>query len=103
MGSASHNDVLHRLVESLVGSGRRGPGLAAAVTEALAGRDCALLLRELRSDPEFSFVIYEVPRDVCSKPKELLAWLLERLVLELRDERSGWEPLARPPGVAEGL
>lgn len=88
MSPASHRDALHRMVESLVASDSRVPTLAAAVTQSLAGHDCAALLRELREDPEFSFVIYEVPRDVCSKPKEMLAWLLERLVVELRDERS---------------
>jgi hypothetical protein len=78
---------LRALVDALVLSPATGPALRDAVGASLRGRDCAALLRDLRDDPELNFVIYEVPRDVCSKPREMLAWLLERLVGELRDER----------------
>ncbi|MCO4772841.1 MAG: hypothetical protein KDA24_22605 [Deltaproteobacteria bacterium] len=76
---------LHSLVSELRDAGQ-GTALRDAVGRALRGEDCALILRALREDPEYSFVIYEVPRDVCSKPREMLAWLLERLVLELSEE-----------------
>ena len=78
---------LPAMVEALVDGGAVDGALRDEVGAALRGRDCAQLLRDLRDDPDLSFVIYEVPRDVCSKPREMLAWLLERLVMELRDER----------------
>lgn len=79
---------LATLVEDLVSGGLEGGGLRAALLPILRDEDCAQLLRDLRDDPEYSFVAYEAPPEVCSKPKEMLAWLLERLVFELREERA---------------
>jgi|GEM_PF-4183357 len=87
MRQASHT-ALRSVVERLVSDGGRDAALRDAISSALKGADCAELLRSLREDPEYSFVVYEVPRDICSKPREMLSWLLSRLVEELRDERS---------------
>ncbi len=76
------------LVEDLVSGGLEGAALRDALLPILWDEDCARLLRDLRDDPEYSFVVYEAPSEVCSKPKEILAWLLERLVIELREERA---------------
>ena len=79
---------LATLVEDLVSGGLEGDALRVAMLPILRDEDCAQLLRDLRDDPEYSFVAYEAPAEVCSKPKEMLAWLLERLVSELREERA---------------
>ena len=79
---------LSTLVEDLVSAGLEGAALQDAMLPILRDEDCARLLRDLRDDPEYSFVVYEAPPEVCSKPKEMLAWLLERLVIDLREERA---------------
>ena len=83
------NEEWHRqLVERLVAEApeERGPRMQ-AVADALDGVDCAALVRALREDPETSFVVYDFPRGVCAKPRELAISLLDALVVELREER----------------
>ncbi len=80
------------VVEELASEPAWREQVPARVSRLVAGQGAAWLA-ELRADPDWSFILYELG-PACAKPREVLAAALDLLIVELIEER-----LDEHPGV----
>lgn len=73
------------VVEELLGESGWREQVPARVSALVAGQGSAWL-SELRADPDWSFILYELG-PACAKPREVLAAAFDLLIVELVEDR----------------